>query len=179
MNKRMLAAVLSLCLMALALPALASPAMQAMTFGPFEAENLRGEDAVTEAIFADADVTLVNYWATWCGPCRVELPDLAKLSELSEGRVQVLGVLLDSLNTATGVQDAGAIETAHILLDDAGAEFPVVVPDEWLLGMTRMVTGVPTTFLVDGNGKLLKVHVGSQNADAWLALAEQYYPDAK
>ena len=49
-------------------------------FGAFESETLDGEK-VTEEIFQQADLTMVNIWATFCGPCIQEMPDLAQLSE--------------------------------------------------------------------------------------------------
>lgn len=180
MMKKIVAAILPLMLL-LALPVFsqAQAPMDQVKFGSFEAEDLRGTKPVTEAIFKKADVTLVNFWATWCGPCRDELPDLAQLSELSEGRVQVVSVLLDSLADAEGTQDEEAIEMAHILLDDAKAEFPTLVPDAWLMTLSSIVYAVPTTFVVDSNGVLLNAVEGSRTADQWITFAEQYYPDAE
>lgn len=173
--KRILSMALVLGMMAFALPVFAESA----SFGAFSADNLRGEEPITEAYFAEADLTLVNYWATWCPPCRKELPDLAKLSELSEGRVQVLGVLLDSIVDAELTRDEGVIEAAHALLDASGATFPVVVPDMWLLQIGSIVTAVPTTFIVDREGNLVTATEGAMDAEGWMALVETVLADAK
>lgn len=175
--KRILSMVLVLGMMAFALPVFSES--ESSSFGEFSAENLRGEEPITEAYFAEADLTLVNYWATWCPPCREELPDLAKLNELSEGRVQVLGVLLDSIVDADLTRDEGAIEAAHVLLDASEASFPVVVPDMWLLQIGSIVTAVPTTFVVDSEGNLVTAVTGARDAEGWMKLAEEILAGTK
>lgn len=147
-------------------------------FGQFEAENLRGEEPVTEAAFTGAELTLVNFWATWCPPCREELPDLAEISGLSEGRVQVLGVLMDSFDTK-GERDEDAIESANMMLDLVNADFPVVVPDAWLSAIASRITAVPTTLLVDREGNLLTAVTGARSAEQWMALADETLGAAK
>lgn len=176
--KRMLATALALSLLLFALPAFAEGDSDT-SFGAFEAENLRGDEPITEAYFAGAELTLVNYWATWCPPCRAELPDLAKLGELSGGRAQVLGVLTDSIVDANFTKDEGAIEAAHALLDDAGATFPVVVPDLWLLQISSVVTSIPTTFLVDREGNVVSAVLGARSAEEWMSVVEETLGAAK
>ncbi len=180
MNKkqRIFAASLAMLLVLSAMPALAQQAA-AVPFGKFSAENLRGEEPVTEAYFQEADITLVNFWATWCGPCVNEMPDLAKLSELTEGRAQVLAVQLDSL-TELGKRDEGAIEAMHTLMDSIEADFPVVVPDEWLMILGSKSPAIPTTFLVDKEGNLIgKAVIGGKDAEAWLKTIEEALADAQ
>ena len=64
-------------------------------FGAFESETLDGEK-VTEEIFQQADLTMVNIWATFCGPCIQEMPDLAQLSEEYQDKgVQIIGLIGD------------------------------------------------------------------------------------
>lgn len=180
MTKRIFAAALALCLLLSAGLAFAGQAMnEVVPFGAFEAEDIRGDKPVTEAVFADADVTLVNYWTTWCGPCRAEMPDLAKIAEQSEGRVQVLGVLLDGVTGNDLARDEDAIDAAITLMDASGVEFPVVLPDAWLMAIGGLVSAVPTTFLIDRDGNVLGYTEGSRTADEWITLAAEHYPDAK
>lgn len=182
MKKRAFAAIMSLCLLMLALPVMAEDKGmdQAVPFLAFEAENIWGDDMLTDAIFGEADITLVNYWATWCPPCRAELPDLAQIAEASEGRVQVLGVLLDAVaEDETLARDEDVIDTALALLTAAGEPFPVAVPDVNLMAIGSLVTAVPTTFLIDRDGNVIGYVEGSRDVNAWLDLASQYYPDAQ
>lgn len=129
-----------------------------MVFPAFEAENLLdAEHRVTEAIFQEADLTLLNYWASWCGPCAEELPDLGELSALSEGRVQVVGVLLDGLTVSkdgeSTERNEQEIEDALALMADAKAEYPLLMPEGFLGMLSSVITAVPTTFLINRDGR--------------------------
>lgn len=181
MTKRVFAALVSLCLLMLALPVMAEEQGmdQVVPFVDFEAENLWGGDALTKDIFGEADITLLNYWATWCPPCRAELPDLAQIAAVSEGRVQVVGVLLDAVVGDELARDEDIIDTAIALLEAAGEHFPVAVPDVNLMAVGSMVTAVPTTFLIDGDGNVIGYVEGSRDVNQWIELAAQYYPDAQ
>ncbi|MDR0928586.1 MAG: TlpA family protein disulfide reductase [Oscillospiraceae bacterium] len=182
MLKKSLSLLLALLVLVGALPAFAES--EDASFGVFSAENLmpvpteeEGDPApITEAIFAEAELTLVNYWETWCPPCIEELPALGRLHEATEGRVQVVSVLLDSLD-ATGQRDASAVETALLLMETSGAEYPVLVPDTWLMMIASyFITAIPTTFLVDGEGNVLGYVVGGRDEAGWLELIEEYLP---
>lgn len=99
---------------------------------PFELEALRGK------------VVLLNVWATWCEPCREELPELQALSDrLSERGLQVVGVSVDAARD-------------RALLDSmiAGAElrYPVVHDARNLISRIFKVIGYPTTFVIDRAG---------------------------
>ena len=56
----------------------ASAETQSMALGSFEAQTLTGE-TLTDSVFSDAQLTVINVWATFCGPCKEEMPVLAKL----------------------------------------------------------------------------------------------------
>lgn len=146
------------------------------TFAGLIAENLNGDgEPIDDSIFANARITLVNYWTTWCPPCIKELPDLAKIQEATDGKVQVVGVLIDAFRDA-GMRDEKAIEAMHKLVEDAGATYPMLYPlDEQgiLMSFASVVTAVPTTFVVDETGKLLTYTAGSRTMEQWIALAEE------
>jgi thiol-disulfide isomerase/thioredoxin len=178
MQKKMLSLLLALLLLLGALPALAES--EETPFGAFSAENIlragEGEPApVTEAIFAEAELTLVNYWATWCPPCIEELPALGRLYEATEGRAQVVSVLLDAVDEY-GQRDESAIEAALLLMEASEADYPVLVPDAWLMKIGGIVTAVPTTFVVDAEGNVLTGLVGGRTEAQWLAVIEEYLP---
>ena len=152
-------------------------AEQTVFFGPFEAENMRGEDAITEAIFAESEITIVNLWTTWCPSCITELPDLAGLSEATDGRAQVLGVLLDGItlnNQKELTRDQFALDTMHALLDNCGAMFAVVLPeDPFLLGLASITSTIPTSFIVGSDGEILGRVVGGRSAQQWIEIIEK------
>lgn len=179
--KRVLSVLLTLCLLlsgtliAVA-AATENESAEAIYFGPFEAEDLRGEEPVTDAYFAEAEATIVNIWATWCLPCVSEMPDLAKLSEASEGRVQVLGVLLDGVEMGKSgpVRDESAIEAMDKLLDECGATFPVVMPEnDFFMPLLSLIQVVPTSFIVNQEGNVIGRYVGSRTVEGWLSAVEE------
>ena len=101
----------------------------------------------------EGDWLLVNYWAKWCAPCRVEVPEL---NELHESGTAVLGVNFDGL--------AGSELDADIT--DLGIRFPVALHDpreRW--GAARPEV-LPTTFIVAPDGSLHAVLVGPQSRES-------------
>ena len=101
---------------------------------------------------------LVNLWATWCGPCREEMPLLQATSEHHQ-QVQFLGV-----NT----QDT--TEAAAGFLGKAGVTYPQLVdPDGKLLDFLR-VPGLPVTVVLDADGRIAGRHIGQLRAESIEAL---------
>jgi len=96
-------------------------------------------------------VVLVNYWATWCGPCWEETPGLIRLSkELGPKGLAVVGVSIDE----------GGRETVQKFVDEFRVPYPVVMPER-LSQMEFGLAGVPTTLLVDRQGRVAKTYVGA------------------
>lgn len=96
-------------------------------------------------------VVLINYWATWCGPCREEMPGLARLSEeLAPRGLAVVGVSIDK----------GGRDKVRQFVNDFKVPYPVAFPDP-LSQMEWGMAGVPTTVLVDREGRVAKSYVGA------------------
>lgn len=169
-NKRWMPFVLFFCLLLVSVPSLAQGSMT--RFGPFDAEKLNGEGTVSDQVFADAEITLLNLWATWCGPCIHELPDLQKLDEMTDGDVQVIGVLLDGYGS-DGKRDESAIKAMHQLLEQAGVTYPVLLPDTFLQKAGSLASSIPTTFVIDKTGVIQEVVIGSRSAENWLQIAQE------
>lgn len=165
--------VLLLCLSICSLSVASAFAMEPTPFPTFSAEDLLDEDGakVTQEVFADADITLVNYWATWCGPCIAELPDLAQIDALTDGKVQVLGVLVDGVDQKVQ-RDDSAIEAMKTLTEAAETDYPVLLPEGTLLELLSMISAIPTTFVVDREGTIYAIEVGSKDAEGWIATAQ-------
>jgi cytochrome c biogenesis protein CcmG, thiol:disulfide interchange protein DsbE len=98
-------------------------------------------------------VVAVNFWATWCGPCRMELPDLAQVWRAQQGHCfELLGIAEES--GREDVADAAQKIPYPVLLDhDAGAL------DAW------GVQSYPTTYLVDAEGRIRSVFRGALDKD--------------
>jgi thiol-disulfide isomerase/thioredoxin len=100
-------------------------------------------------------VVLVNFWATWCGPCKKEIPDLMDLySDYHAQGLEVLGVALD-----------GNTDVVRPYAENAGINYAVLVGNPEV-GQQYQVTAVPTTVLYDRQGKVAKRLVGYQSRDA-------------
>jgi thiol-disulfide isomerase/thioredoxin len=117
---------------------------------PVRLDDLRGR-----AVF-------LNFWATWCGPCRREIPAIDRLARRSGQRVAVVTVATDS--SAADVQQ---------FLRNARSKIPVVVDQTGDLGEKYDVAAIPTTFLVDPRGIIVKRIAGARAWDhpefvAWL-----------
>lgn len=144
----------------------AEQAVETIPLGSFEAQTLAG-DTVTEAVFADADLTVINVWATFCGPCKEEMPVLAQLDQELEN-VQILGIVTDVVDQS-GEPDDGQIELAMELAELAGCQYPNLILNQSLamLGFAGL-SAVPATLFVDHDGNLVgQGFYGALNEDGW------------
>lgn len=122
------------------------------------------------ASFKQGKWLLLNYWATWCGPCREEIPALNKFDEARDD-VQVYGVNYDGLLE----------EPLDSAIKEMGIEFPSMLQDPApALGVARPKV-LPTTFLISPKGKLVQVLTGPQTEKTLseaIAEAQQGKPSA-
>lgn len=130
----------------------------------FEAADMEG-NTVSEAVFAEAKLTMVNVWATYCNPCLREMPDLGELAgEYDPAVFQIIGVVSDVQEGA----DAGQTDYAAELIDSTGADYTHLLLNESLFyALLSDVSAVPTTFFVDENGAVLDTVVGAMEKSAW------------
>lgn len=103
---------------------------------------LPGYDAVTADMLKAGDVTLVNFWASWCPPCRAEHP---KLLEMQAEGLRIVGVNFKD-------QQANA---RRYLADEASPFIAVAYDPAGRTAIDWGVTAPPETFIVDGTGKVL------------------------
>lgn len=89
-------------------------------------------------------VVLVNFWATWCPPCRREMPSMQRLKEKMSGRPFVI----------LGVDSAEQREEVEAFLKLVKVDFPVLLDQDTAATRRWKVFALPTSFLVDRNGKV-------------------------
>jgi peroxiredoxin len=96
-------------------------------------------------------VVLLDFWATWCGPCKIEIPWFMELQRANKDKgLEVLGVAMD---------DDGW-ESVKPFLADLGVNYRVVMGNDQTAQLYGGVDALPTTFLIDRTGKIAAVHVG-------------------
>jgi thiol-disulfide isomerase/thioredoxin len=111
-------------------------------------EDLDGHTFTTDDLLGK--VTLVNFWATWCGPCRAEIPDLVQLQARYPDHLQVIGVSTDE----------GPTQIVKDFATEYGINYPVVMTTPELNQAFPGVMALPTSFIVDPEGRVVKTHVG-------------------
>ena len=90
-------------------------------------------------------VVLVNFWATWCGPCRMEIPDLVALQKKYEAKgFSVLGI-----------SDDDAPDKPNEFARSNGMTYPIGMATQAIKNQFGGVKGLPTSFLIDRNGKIV------------------------
>lgn len=139
--KKRKAAVLLLAVLAAAL--LVSACSPENSAGPFTAATLDG-GSFTQKDLQGKDLTVVNLWATYCGPCIAEMPELAAFEKALPDQVQLVTVCVDA---------QGNEETARALLEKAGYEgIALGGGDRAFYALFEGIQAVPTTVFLDGEG---------------------------
>jgi cytochrome c-type biogenesis protein len=110
----------------------------------YAATSLAGDSVSTEAL--EGKVVLLNVWATWCAPCRQEIPFLQSLYEKHRGDgLEIIGVSVDA---------RGDEETIHGFVKDFGMTYPIWRdPDERVQSL-YLALGVPASYIIDRRGIL-------------------------
>lgn len=106
-------------------------------------------------------ITYVDFWASWCGPCRLSLPALNSLNEqFTDKPVQFLAISIDVVE-----------EDAWDFLKRYSVDYPVVIDTEGDIARMFAVDGMPSGYLLDAEGRVREIHIGFKRGDE-LKLAE-------
>lgn len=138
----------------------------------FACTDLEGNQ-VDQSILEEYDITMVNVWATFCGPCLREMPDLGELaSEYEEKGVRIVGLLSDVLDSEGNISEE-QVETAREIVESTGAGYLHLLPSQDLYGLLSQIYAVPTTFFVDKEGRQVgKTYVKSMTKENWIQVIE-------
>jgi peroxiredoxin len=137
-----LAALLA-CAMATASAADTAPAAPDFTLKSASGSNIKLSEL-------RGQVVMINFWASWCGPCRQEMPLLEKMYQ----RYQPLGFTLLGVNVEPNTADA------QKLLKDIPVSFPILFDTTSEVSKLYRVAAMPSTALVDRDGKVRYLHQG-------------------
>ena len=100
-------------------------------------------------------ITVVDFFATWCAPCKKSLPKLEQMAKQSGGTVQVIAISVD--DTRTGVADFAKAQ---------GVTFPVAWDENHTLARKWSVEKMPTTYIIDGTGTVRFMHSAYQESES-------------
>jgi len=130
--------------------------------GPVTVELLKEPQAVADFTLVALDgrrlssadwkgkVVLVNFWATWCGPCRAEIPDLVALQSKYGDQLVVVGIS----------EDEGPVDQVRKFVADYKVNYPVAMTTPEMQKIFPGVTALPTTFILDRDGRMVQKHIG-------------------
>jgi peroxiredoxin len=114
--------------------------------------RLKSQDGkIVELAKLKGKVVVVNFWATWCGPCRKEIPGFLEVyKQYKDKGLEIVGVSLD--------QEGWEVVKPYV--DQSKMSYPVVVGDGALAEAYGGINAIPATFIIDKKGNVAKRHVG-------------------
>ena len=123
---------------------------------PDPAPDLKAKDLDGKEISLDAykgKVVLLNFWATWCGPCRAEIPSLIRMQEAYKDRLQIIGMDVDDDNE----------ERLRAFVKNQGINYPVAMTSDAVRLAYGGIAALPTVFVINRESKVVQKHVGLFN----------------
>ena len=122
------------------------------TAPPFKATSFDGSEVAINAAM-DKKLYVINFWATWCPPCRAEMPELNEFAKKHAGEV-----------TFYAINRQEPKETVDKFLKDNGYTMPVLLDLKGEAADTYKVRAIPTTYVIDRDGKILLKKIGGTTA---------------
>ena len=114
----------------------------------FKLKDFGGKDLSLEA--SRGKVILLNFWATWCGPCRAEIPELIALQNRYKEHLQIIGLVVD---------DDDENEIRKVITSE-GMNYPVALADTETRFAYGGIAALPTVFVINADGRVVQKHVG-------------------
>ena len=140
------------------------------TISEFTTVDLDGNE-VTQSVFTDAKITMINFWGTYCNPCIKEMPEIQKISKKYEGDAQIIGVPID---VDFSDKDSAAYKNALKYLEWAEADFLNIQLSGGLAEYAQTMEYVPTTIFVDSEGNLIGEPVIGPMTEEYKQRIEEY-----
>lgn len=140
------------------------------TFSEFVTYDIDGNE-VTESIFANKDLTVVNIWGTFCGPCINEMPELGAWEKELPDNVQIVGLIVD----ISSMDDETQIAAAKQITEKADAGFVNLIGGNGAFDeLMASIVGVPTTIFVDKSGNIVGEIIVGADVERYKAFVNKY-----
>ena len=135
-------------------------------FPSFNAKTIKDED-ISSDIFTNYDITMINLWATWCGPCVGEMPELGVMYKNLPENLNLITICLDGAELKDDVVK---------FMEENKAEMPVIIPNEDIADfLNKNVQGIPTSIFVDKDGNIIgDVITGAPRKDVEKAYRSEF-----
>ena len=116
---------------------------------PFTLKNLAGEKVDLNEY--KGRKIMINFWATWCPPCKEEMPAMEKFYKNHSEEIEILAINLDPQNDVKAFAEKNKLS------------FPILLDESGTTQQTYQIISIPTTFIIDENGVILRKHIGSMS----------------
>ncbi|GHH99108.1 redoxin domain-containing protein [Neobacillus kokaensis] len=117
----------------------------------FELKTLNGESVRLSDL--KGKKLMLNFWATWCGPCKAEMPEMEEFYKSADKDIKILAVNIDPQLDVKG------------FVDEYKITFPVLLDTEDAVNTKYQVISIPTTYFIDSNGIIQNKFVGTMKLD--------------
>jgi thiol-disulfide isomerase/thioredoxin len=104
-------------------------------------------------------VVIIDFWATWCPPCRRGIPDLISIQKEYKKNVVVIGISLDAEKTINDIPG---------FIKENGINYPIVYGDDKVVTDYGGIRSIPTSFVIDKQGNVADMHVGLVEKDVFV-----------
>jgi len=118
------------------------------TAPPFLLRDLNGK--IVSIADGKGKVVILNFWATWCPPCREEIPELVKLQQAYKDKLLIIGAS----------EDDDGPQKVQQFVQRFGMNYPIVMATKELIDNYGGVPALPTSFLIDPQGRVVQKHTG-------------------